>query len=138
MAAGIAESVLAVTHAVQQNQFGPNLWADVGLRLVVYSVALALTVRLARGRRWARTALTVLLTGIGLVSLVVPAAVSLLDGQSFAQALSGETGRIAWAFVAVRLLHIAAVVAASVAMYTPSANRHFARPGKPAALAAHA
>ncbi|GIH17449.1 hypothetical protein Raf01_56210 [Rugosimonospora africana] len=137
MAAGAAESVLAVTHAVRQDQFGPSLWADVGLRLVVYSVALALTVHFARGRRWARTALTVLLTGVGLASLVVPAVMSLLDGQSVTEALSGETGRIAWAFVAVRLLHIACVVVASVAMYTPSANRHFARSAKPATLPAH-
>jgi hypothetical protein len=138
VAAGIAESALAVTHAIQHDQVGPSLWADVGVRLVVYSVALALTVRFAWGRRWARTALTVLLTGVGLASLVVPAAVSMSDGQSFVQALSGESGRIAWAFAGVRLLHIGCVVAASVAMYTPSANRHFARPAKPGALAAHA
>lgn len=127
VAAGVAESVLVVTQLAGEHQFGAGQLADVALRVVVYSAAMTLVVLLARRHQWARVALTVLLTGIGLASLVVPAAMSMVDGQTFVQAFS-DGGHLGAAFVTVRLLHIACVVTASVAMYLPSANRHFARP----------
>lgn len=127
VAAGVAESVLAVAQLVGDHRFGAGQLADVAFRVVVYALAMTLVVMLARGRRWARLALTVLLTGIGLASLVVPAVLAMIDGQTFLQAF-GDGGRLGPAFVAVRLVHITCVVAASVAMYAPSANRHLARP----------
>ena len=127
MAAGVAESVLVVAQLAGEHQFGAGQLADVAFRVVVYAVAMTLVVLFARRHRWARVALTVLLTGIGLASLVVPAGMAMADGQTFVQAFS-DGGHLGPAFVTVRLLHIACVVTASVAMYLPSANRHFARP----------
>lgn len=81
-----------------------------------------LIVFFARGRNWARIALTVLLTGVGLASLVAPAAQGLADGAGLVEALGGSVP-----FAVVRTVHIGCVVAASVLMYTPAANRAFAR-----------
>lgn len=127
VAAGVVESVLAVAHAAEQGPLGPDIWAGAGVRFVVYATASVLIVHLSRGRRWARTSLTVLLTVIGLASLVVPAALAVADGQTMAQALS-DGGSLGTAFVAVRGAHIAFVLVASVLMFTATANRYFARP----------
>ncbi len=103
----------------------PSVWANIAVRLVVYTFAAVLIVSFQRGRRRARTAPTVLLTVIGPASLVVPAVLAMAAGQTVARALS-DGGELGWAFIAVRLTHICCVVAASVLMFTTSANRYFA------------
>lgn len=122
--AGVVESVLAVVRAMQEDAFGGGDWANVGIRIVVYSAALLMIARFAAGRRWARVGLTVLLTVLGLASLVVPAVLEMAAGQTFVQAFS-DGGRLGLGFLTVRLAHIGCVVTASVLMYTPSANRWF-------------
>jgi hypothetical protein len=125
VAAGVVETVLAVRQLVDEDRFGAGGLANVAVRAVVFSVAMILVAAFARGSRPARIALTVLLSVIGLGSLVVPAAASLAAGHSIVDSLS-DGGRLGWAFAAVRLTHIAAVVVATVLMYTPGANRHVA------------
>lgn len=126
VAAAVIESVLAVAQAAGQGPLGSGIWAGIAIRLVVYTLATALTINLWRGRRWARGGLTVLLSIIGLASLIVPAAAAMVHGQTFVQAFSGD-GTLGWAFFAVRLTHIACVVSASALMFTRSANRYFGR-----------
>ncbi|GAB4007995.1 hypothetical protein GCM10029992_63260 [Glycomyces albus] len=71
-----------------------GVWADVGLRSIVYTVAALLVVFFTLGRRWARTALTALLSVVGLAAMVVPAAMELASGASFTAAFgSGENWR---------------------------------------------
>lgn len=125
MAAGVFESILAVIRAVNAGEIGPNIWIGLAVRLVVYALATALIVNLWNGRRWARAALTILLSIIGLASLIVPAAIAMASGQAFVQAFGGD-GTWGWIFLAVRLTHIACVVGATVLMFTRSANRYFA------------
>lgn len=125
IAAGVVESVLAVAQIVAHGRLAGGDWADIGLRTVVYALATLLVVQFSRGRGWARLALTVLLTVIGLGTLVIPAVAALADGQTLVEALS-DGGKLGWAFITVRLLHIACVLTASVAMYLPSANHFFA------------
>ena len=124
VAAGVIESILAVIQAVNAGALGPNMWVGIAVRLVVYMLATALITNLWNGRRWARAALTILLSIIGLASLIVPALIAMVSGQTFVQAFSGG-GTWGWIFLAVRLTHIACVVGATVLMFTRSANRYF-------------
>lgn len=124
VAAGGLESLLAVVRAVNAGALGPNMWVGMAVRLVVYVLAVVLIMSLWHGRRWARAALTVLLSIIGLASLIGPAAVAVVSGQTVAQAFGGG-GTWGWTFFAVRLMHIACVVGATVLMFTRSANRYF-------------
>src|SRR5690625_5295080 len=70
VAAGAIESILAFARAADAGPLVPSIWAGIGLRFVIYTLATILIVTFWRGRRWARAALTVLLTVIGLASLV--------------------------------------------------------------------
>lgn len=126
--AGVVESMLAVAAAAGQGPLGPDIWGQIGVRLVVYALSAVLIIHFRRGRRWARIALTVLLTGLGLGSLMLPAAAAMAGGAALSQALS-DGGELGWLFVTVRLVHIACVVAASVLMFTPSANGYFRNAG---------
>lgn len=124
VAAGVIESILAVIQAAGEGSLGPSIWAGVAVRLGVYMLATALIINLWRGARWARLALTLLLSIIGLASLVAPGAIAMASGQTFVEAFGGN-GTLGWAFLAVRLTHIAAVASASVLMFTSPANRYF-------------
>lgn len=125
VACGILESVLAVVQATSQQVFGPELLTQLGVRIVVYLLATVLIVYFWQGQRWARSSLAVLLTVIGLASLLVPAVMAWADGQTFLQAFGGG-GLLGWMFMFVRLVHIVCVLGASVLMFTISANRYFA------------
>ncbi|NYH77610.1 glucan phosphoethanolaminetransferase (alkaline phosphatase superfamily) [Actinopolyspora biskrensis] len=125
VAAGVFESVLAVIQAVHAGALGSGVWVGIAVRLVVYTLATALITNFRKGRRWARAALTVLLSIIGLASLIVPAAIAMVNGQTFVRAFS-DGGTWGWIFLAVRLTHIACVVSATALMFTRSANRYFA------------
>ncbi|WP_199040476.1 hypothetical protein [Glycomyces salinus] len=125
IAAGVTETGLVVTELAMDDAFDAGVWTAIGLRSIVYTVAAALVVFFTLGRRWARTALTALLSVVGLAAMVVPAAMELASGADFADAF-GSGGELADPFLAVRLLHIAAVVVATAAMFTPGANAYFA------------
>lgn len=122
--AGVAEAALAVGTAVASGAFGPAMVPQIAVHVGAYAAAGALIVFFVRGRNWARIALTVLLTGVGLATLVVPLVQSLAGGAGPVEALGGSLGL---PFAIIRAVHIACVVAASVVMYTPAANRAFAR-----------
>ncbi|MGF0117361.1 hypothetical protein ACQFYA_13720 [Promicromonospora sp. Marseille-Q5078] len=121
---GVAETLLVVVPLTAAGEMDAGLWANVAVRAVVYAVAALLVVALARRRRLARVALAVLLSGVGLAAMVVPAVVALTQGDAFLDAV-GSGGELAPAFAAVRLVHVAAVVAATVAMFLPSADGWF-------------
>jgi len=125
VAAGVVESCLAVAALLDGGGLHGGDWVGIAVRVVVYIAAGLLVAALARGRRWARLALTVLLSVLGLASLVVPAVLAVAAGQTVAEALS-DGGRLGGAFLVVRVTHIGCVVLATVAMYLPSAGRRFA------------
>lgn len=118
--AGVVEAVMAVGSAATSGTLGPAMAPEIAVHVGAYVVGGVLIVFFARGRNWARTALTVLLTGVGLASLVLPAAQELAGGAGLVEALGGSVP-----FALVRAVHIGCVVAASVLMYTPAANRAF-------------
>ena len=127
VAAGVIESALSVTRIVAEGAMGPGDWLGLGIRVAVYLGAAALVAGLMRGSRIARIGLTGLLSVLGLASLVVPAAMEVAGGATVAAALGGD-GPFAGVFLVVRVIHVALVIIATVAMYTPTANSHFRQP----------
>ncbi|MEV0696483.1 hypothetical protein AB0I53_00980 [Saccharopolyspora sp. NPDC050389] len=114
--AGAVETLLHVVQAPA----GPVL-LQAAVRMLIYAALAALALRLRSGQNWVRIVLTVLLGGIGMLSMVGPPLVSALTGDGIAAPAD------AWqvAFLLVRALHVIAVVGALVAMFRPSANRFF-------------
>lgn len=125
--AGILETVLAVSEIEMESGIDSGVWMNIGLRSVVYIGAFVLVGFFARGRRWARVSLFVLLSLVGLAALSVPTAMQIYDGESLIPAVGGD-GRFAMAFFVIRLLHIAAVLLATGLMFSRSANAYFRRP----------
>lgn len=119
IAAGAFETVLMVGDGLARDSLSPGAAAaGAGLRVIVFAAALLLTARLARGSRAARTALLVLLGILGLGSLVVAPVVWLVAG-----APGPVRTDVVWlVFVASRLVHVGAVVAAVVWMFRPEAS----------------
>ncbi|MEU6859658.1 hypothetical protein AB0B28_12395 [Glycomyces sp. NPDC046736] len=124
--AGMFETLLAVTEIASESGLDTGTWINLGVRSVIYIGALVLVALFAGGRRWARAALAVLLSVIGLAAMVVPSAMGIYDGESLIEAVGGD-GRFAMAFFVTRLAHIAAVLLATALMFSRPANRHFAR-----------
>ncbi|MDA1359303.1 hypothetical protein O1R50_06705 [Glycomyces luteolus] len=125
--AGIVETVLAVSEIARDSDLDAGVWMNIGVRSAVYLGAFVLVAFFARGRRWARIGLALLLSVVGLGAMVVPSAIQLADGESLIAAVGGD-GEFAMAFFVVRLLHIAAVLLATALMFSPGANAHFRKP----------
>lgn len=134
IAAGAAESALSVTELALTGDLDGDVVPNLAVRLLVYGIAIALTVRLLRGRRFSRLLLTVLLSVIGLASMVVPPAVELASGGSALVAF-GADGPLGAAFVGVRLAHILLVIVATSAMHLPSASAFLRDSPSPRTLA---
>jgi hypothetical protein len=119
VAAGVLETVL---HAFGGEDF--DAAAQLPVRAVVYVLATAVILWLRCGRNWARIVLTVLLGGLGLLSLLAEPIAWLGAGGSPGAFLSAADG-VTLSVVALRVLHIGAVLGALALMYTPAANRYF-------------
>jgi hypothetical protein len=127
IAAGAFETVLAAGHAVAEDDLSlPAVLAQVVFRVMVFALAAWLTRELLRGRSSARTALTVLLSVVGLLSLLIGPVEWLAEGHRPTEAFRG-TGGYDLTFAASRLLHVLAVLSATVAMYRPTASRYLGR-----------
>ena len=83
-----------------------------------------LIVRLRRGDRWVRLALTVLLGIVGMASLLVEPISWLIAGGSPAAFLAAADGPTLMVVV-LRVVHVIAVVGGLALMYSPTANRFF-------------
>lgn len=118
IAAGAAET--AVRLALPE----PPTAMETAVRCAVYGTLIVLVLALRTGRNLVRWALTVLLGGLGLLSLVAEPVGSLAAGGSPGGFLAAADGP-AWLVVALRTLHVAAVLLALVAMFRPAANRFF-------------
>lgn len=123
VAAGIAESVIGIADVVRQGLFDGAVAANIGVRVVVYTLALVFIARLAQGHRWARTAITILLSVIGLASMLIPAMIMLLSGATFLEVFGGS-GLLPVLFAIIHVAHIASVILATVLMYLPASSRH--------------
>jgi hypothetical protein len=102
----------------------PPTGTELAVRSAIYAGLALLVLALRTGRNAVRLALTVLLGGIGLSSLLVEPARWLLAGGSVVGFL-GSADALTWAVVLIRVLHVGAVMVALVAMYRPAANAYF-------------
>jgi hypothetical protein len=118
IAAGAAEALVRLAMP------DPPTGSELGARFAVYAALVLLVLALRTGRTAVRWVLTLLLGGLGLLSLLVEPAAWLLAGGSVA-AFLGDADALMWVVVLVRGLHIGAVLAALVAMYRPAANAFF-------------
>ena len=119
VACGVLESVV---HALTTAD--DDVALQLSIRAVVYALVTLLIVRLRRGERWVRLALTVLLGVIGMASLLVEPISWLSAGGApgaFLAAADGPT----LAVVGLRAVHVIAVVAGLSLMFGPTANRFF-------------
>ncbi|MFG1925514.1 hypothetical protein [Cryptosporangium sp. NPDC048952] len=103
---------------------GGSLAAGLGMRAVIYTVVLLVVAQFWRGRNWARLTLAVGLGVVGLLSLVMEPISWLAEGNSLADAL-GEGGLALALTIAIRALHVGAVLVGLVLMFRPEANRYF-------------
>ncbi|NYI94255.1 hypothetical protein HNR12_000532 [Streptomonospora nanhaiensis] len=125
VALGVAESAVMAADLVSAGTPWGELLPGLGVRAVVYGVVLAVVAALYGGRRWARPVLALGLGVVGTLSLVVEPVTWLLQG-GLAEGLPLLTPHLA-VVAAPRALHVAAVFAALVLMYRPSANAYFRR-----------
>jgi hypothetical protein len=102
----------------------PPTGGELAVRFSIYAVPVLLVLALRTGRRAVRLALTVLLGGLGLLSLLGEPAGWVLTGGS-ATAFLTEADALTWVVVLIRGLHVGAVVVALLAMYRPVANAYF-------------
>lgn len=119
VACGVLEALL---NAVANPEY--DVAVQLSIRAVVYVLVTLLIVRLRKGERWVRLALTVLLGVVGMASLLAEPISWLIGGgvpATFLAAADGPT----LAVVALRAIHVVAVVGGLVLMYRPSANRFF-------------
>lgn len=121
VAAGVLETMI---HALTSDDYDAAVQLPV--RALIYAAVTVLIAQLRRGHNWVRITLTVLLGGIGLLSLLVEPISWLAAGGSIAEFLAAaDAAKLA--VLAVRAVHIVAVLAALILMYRPTANRFFRR-----------
>lgn len=125
VSAGGVETVLAVADGLTTGSVSVlELAAQLAVRLTVFTVALALAGRLWNGQNWARWSLAGLLGGLGLTSLLIGPITWLAEGHALGELnLDAEFAT----FAAVRAVHVMAVVAAMVLMFSPAANQYLRR-----------
>ena len=116
--AGVAETLVRLAMP------DPPTGTELAVRFAIYAGLAVLVLALRSGRHAVRLALTVLLGGLGLLSLLGEPAAWLRDGGSI-EAFLGAADTLTWAIVLVRALHVGAVLVALAAMYRPAANAYF-------------
>ncbi len=123
--AGLFEMAVAVTQMLSSgSEAGFGIMIQVGIRSLIFAALGYVIVKMRRGKHWARIVLTILLGGIGTVSLLIDPIQWLLEGNSLDTAFTGMTVSSSL-FGISRIVHLASVVAALIFMYRPSANKYF-------------
>ena len=133
VAAGVVETIIRVIDALLMGlSSGSGGEADVTgviIRVIVYTVAVYIIAQMRLGRRWARLALTVLLGGIGTLSLLIDPISWLARGNSLGEGFP-PADLLFFIIAPIRAVHLAAVIAALAFMFSPAANGYFLSPGR--------
>ena len=98
--------------------------SGVVIRVIVYTLVVYIVTRMRLGKRWARLTLAVLLGVIGTLSLVIDPISWLAGGNSLSEVFT-EADLLFFLIAPIRTVHLAAVIAALVLMFLPSANTYF-------------
>jgi hypothetical protein len=130
--AGVVETIIRVIDALLMGlASGSGGEADltgaifsVIIRVIVYTLVVYIIVQMRLGKRWARLTLAVLLGVIGTLSLVIDPILWLARGNSLREVFTGAD--LLFILIApIRVVHLAAVIAALVFMFLPAANHYF-------------
>ena len=128
VAAGVVETSIRVIDALLMGLVsgsgGESSVTGVIVRLIVYTVAVYITAQMRLGKRWARLALTVLLGGIGTLSLIIDP-ISWLAGANSLREIFTQANLLFFIITPIRAVHLVAVIAALVFMFLPAANNYF-------------
>jgi hypothetical protein len=119
--AGVVETIIRVVHS---SVVGSDSASGVVIRVIVYAVVVYVAAQMRLGKRWARLILAVVLGGIGTLSLVIDPISWLAAGNSLREVFA-EADLLFFLIAPVRIVHLAAVIAALVFMFLPAANRYF-------------
>jgi hypothetical protein len=128
VAAGVLETIIRVIDSLSVGS-GSGGEADVtgvAIRVIIYTVAVYIIAQMRLGKRWARLALTLLLGGIGTLSLVADPISWLAGGNSLREVFT-QADLLFILIAPIRAVHLAAVVTALVFMFLPAANNYFRR-----------
>ncbi len=121
LAAGVAETIFGIVN------FDPpatEMFFMLAVRLIVTTVLVYIIAQMRLGKNWARITLVVLLGVIGTLSLVFDPVSWLIEGNSPGELL--QDADLAFVVLAaIRIVHLAAVLAALVFMFRPAANDYF-------------
>lgn len=123
IAAGITETSLAVAPGLADGGAVP--WLALVTRALLYTFSALLVAWFARGHGWARITLVVLMTGVGLASVLVSTGIGVLSGLgAFGLGFEGHVVDLL-VRIAHTVVYVVSVVVATVAAFTPTANRYF-------------
>jgi len=126
VAAGVLETIIRIIDSLSVGS-GSGGEADVtgvGIRVIVYAVAVYIIAQMRLGKRWARLTLAILLGGIGTLSLVIDPISWLAGGNSLREVFT-QADLLFFIIAPIRAVHLAAVILALVFMFLPAANKHF-------------
>jgi hypothetical protein len=132
VAAGVLETIIRVIDSLAMG-WAPGsggetdvtgMISGVLIRVIVYTLVVYIITRMRLGKSWARITLAALLGGIGTLSLVIDPISWLAGGNSLSDVFT-QTNLLFFLIAPIRAVHLAAVIAALVLMFLPSANTYF-------------
>jgi hypothetical protein len=132
VAAGVLETIIRIIDASAMGWISDSggqtdvtgVISGVVIRVIIYTLVIYIITRMRLGKRWARMTLAVLLGGIGTLSLVIDPISWLAGGNSLSEVFT-ETDLLFSLIAPIRIVHLAAVIAALVLMFLPAANTYF-------------
>jgi len=132
VAAGVLETTIRVIDALAMGwASGSGGETDVTgviygvvIRVTVYTLVVYIITRMRLGKSWARLTLAALLGVIGTRSLVIDPISWLAGGNSLSDVFT-QANLLFVLIAPVRTVHLAAVIAALMFMFLPSANTYF-------------
>ena len=132
VAAGVLETIIRIIDASAIGWVSGSggetdvtgLISGVVIRVIVYTLVVYIVTRMRLGKSWARLTLAALLGVIGTLSLVIDPISWLAGGNSLSEVFT-EADLLFFLIAPIRTVHLAAVIAALVLMFLPSANTYF-------------
>ena len=130
VAAGVLETIIRVIDwfSTDAGSGGEThvlgMISGVVVRMTIYVVVVYIIAQMRLGKRWARITLAVLLGVIGTLSLVIDPISWLAAGNSLREVFT-QADLLFVLVTPIRVVHLAAVIAALAFMFLPAANNYF-------------
>ena len=132
VAAGVLETIIRLIDALAMGWASGSggesdvtaMISGVVIRVIIYTVVVYIITQMRLGKRWARLTLAGLLGVIGTLSLVIDPISWLAGGNSLSEVFT-QADLLFFLIAPIRIVHLAAVIAALVLMFLPSANTYF-------------